>query len=673
MLWQGRPESTNVLHGNLPHVQDKSRKQRSHEDNNLLSMLKLGDNTGYNAMASTGPLFKGYVDPETADKGPKTAPGAMFRGQQLAADPTPAQPQDGGNMLAGAGQFTTDLLRRINDKATFGLWDKFTNATGLDPGAADKTAAVSKNNPAASIVGDTLGYMAPTGGIQKAVVEALPSLAGAGWRAAIGSGMLTGGATSAIDDIAHGHTPDPTKMAIDTVAGGAGNAAMKGLFGILSPEARVRNAGQDLTDAEKQAAYDFSKDSSGRGIPLTNAEAINATVPSKSGGPMAAYDTAVNSPAGSQVGHSFDEGRKPLIEEAGRNIVDQIGPGADPFDTSLIAKKALKDQSDIVGASAKPWYDKVKGDIIPAAVLPDTAGTKAAARTVLKTPRIMEDMRLQNGGKLPNKRSVMFLDATKKELDNAVTANSGGSQPRPNLAGLLAQDAGDMTAGIDAYSPDYATARGIAGQGAQAGKKLQAGPLGVIADNPTTGAQSGSLFGVNTDVDRGMAINTADRLNAATATPGILPTPIPGTPDMLSGYPGTPGTNPARGILANHLDTAVSTNPLNFGEKALPTPQSEAVAKHVLGNDFPEVVKTLNAARAVKGDGVKPFANDQRSGPWGEAWNTIRNMGKGDVARLMQDPKWIKLMGTVAPEQRNGYTLLQSIIQAASNGSHKRQ
>src|SRR5690606_2307707 len=61
---------------------------------------------------------------------------------------------------------------------------------------------------------------------------------------------------------------------------------------------------------------------------------------------------------------------------------------------------------------------------------------------------------------------------------------------------------------------------------------------------------------------------------------------------------------------------------------------------------------TLDQLRAVDDRTPAVTMMDPRSGPWSTIWSKVRDAGKGDVTKLLQDPEFIKLLGKTGPFQR---------------------
>jgi len=107
--------------------------------------------------------FAGPQEPAAVDDAPKPN---RFKGPDKKAAVS-------NGPLEDAGLFLLDILRNFNDTASFGLYNKALEATGVDPLADEK---LMDSNPIAGIIGDMGGYSIPGAGFSKAA-SMVPGLA----------------------------------------------------------------------------------------------------------------------------------------------------------------------------------------------------------------------------------------------------------------------------------------------------------------------------------------------------------------------------------------------------------------------------------------------------------------------------------------------------------------
>lgn len=530
-----------------------------------------------------------------------------------------AKPEDNpqGNWWDGPVSFTTDALRNFNDALTFGLFDKGLEATGIDPNASQKTA---DSNPVAKVIGKTGGYMVPGLGISSVVSKAVPALAKTTLPAVIGNNAVSSGIQSLADSTIRTGKPDYIGAGMDTFLGGA----VAGGIGLgaraISPHARIRAKGNELTDLDKLLAKEKIRDAGSRGIRLDAVEGVNAVAPERSTDIVALQRSALASPAGSQAQHTFNEARKPGIETAGRNMVDSLGPAKSPFEIQQAAKDALETVKVGHDLSAEPYLRAGGAKKVAPSNVPRTPAMEAANRKVLEDPITMDAI-----GNPPTNQ-ISFLEEARRALERG--AKKGGDTTKGKA---IAETADRLTQVMDRFVPAHATGRDIVKKGGDVVKELEAGPLGAIAGSAKSGAQGKAIYG---------ATNKNEAKLSAEALAHM-------------------GPDEAKGILANLLDTTVSKDPLTFANDAFPTQYGRNLADAAA----PGAGGNIDAAKLVSPRGVDPILPEQ-SGPYNAAFAFIRNIGKGPLTKLLQDPKAIDIMGKLG-------ILQEALTKAGTSVAHE--
>lgn len=593
-------------------------------------------------MANVNPFAK-YVQQDPDDK-PAAIP-SVDAANPFArfAQKDPETPKDERGWLEKTGQFGLDALRNFNDTLTFGGYNRALEATGIQPDADELLEKADRENPWAGVLGDTAGFVLPGMGASAAVSKAVPKLAGNGLRQIAGREFLANAGVSAADDLARQGQIDPMGVGIDAFLGG-GAAFGLGALGRTAPSARVRAAGNNLTDADRLGAEFNMLKAQEQGIPLNVPEALGAAAPTRAQGVQRAYDDAVSTPQGATAASSFEAGRGPLIEQAGRDLAGIIGPGADPFLVSNAAGDAIKRNAATVQASAQPYFDSAARRNLPPTWTRGGASVETATRELLNSPEEMEFLRasmgLPKGAPIP-RNSVPFQDAVRKKL--AEMGKQAQTQEKDLLGSLRFSAAEDVGSTIERVAPDYGTAMDITEQGLKRVDQLKAGPLGQIANNPRVSAQS-SLFAPTNAVDADINSNALKQLGAQDPS---LP----------------------RGILANAVDTAVTKSGSGFGRDVLPNDYARMMAGETLGPEMADVTSRLETAAMVDPFNGSMVGNDASSAsPIGMAWAGIRNAGKGKIAKMLQDPATVQKLGKTGPVQRGITMGAEGLIQAGDFG-----
>lgn len=363
--------------------------------------------------------------------------------------------------------------------------------------------------------------------------------------------------------------------------------------------------------------------------------------PTKAQSVEAGMDSALRSPRGSSVVASFNEGRKPGLAKAGKDLVAEIlgsNKGVSPDVASKAARGAIDEVGSGFTTTARPYYDAAEKRTAPPTWVPKGGATTEAAEYVADSPVYQKGLTdwagLPRGQKVPS-NSILVLDAVKKRMDDMVSASN-----TPNENTFIQKEISDLLEMMDKVAPTYPMAREISGQGADAVNALELGPLGTMSKSNKTGTQADALFGATNDVEKQAALEAMDLLG----------------PDI------------PLGLLANKLDTATTKQPIGFGKTALPNAVSGDLADAALskaGKD--SVIPILKAAKAVKPASAKPFLHEN-TGPTGAFWSGLTDLGKDSVARKLTDPKTIEKLGKMGPVQAAVQLLLRSGIAASGQG-----
>lgn len=536
-------------------------------------------------------------------KGPVKAPGPR-------ADKTYSGPETFDPVL-----MLTELLRNFNDSLTFGLYDKGVDAIERQMGGSGtRNQELTENShPATKIIGQTLGGIPGGLGLERAVVDAVPALARNTLPMIAARGGIVNAGMSAADDWVRNQEIDPLGVGIDALMGSILSPAIAAGSRYISPGARVRAKGNDLTPADRDAGYSFSKAAQDRGILLDNAEALNAVAPERSADVAALKNSALDAPLATTVRQSFDAVRAPGIRKAGEQVVKDIGGLRSPVDISRAAQDAIQSVEGGFRATADARMAGAASKRIPPSHLPRNEAYAKAAGKVLNDPVAMEYL------DDPVENSIAFLEEVRQ---NAARMSGRASSPAAANAFKATELKLDELLNKAGGRAGYTEARSIADEGARTIGELSDGPLGQIAKSTRSATQGGALFGVTNSAEAAAAKEAADHL-----------------PEFAQ-----------RGILANTIESTASKSPNGSIKKALPNEHAAGVASDIVGdNEIDAVIKMLNA---VDERNIPVHQADDRSGPIGQIYSAFRDFGRDGVMKLMQDPEWIKRMGGMGPVQK---------------------
>jgi hypothetical protein len=518
--------------------------------------------------------------------------------------------------IAWLAQKADDAVRAIANGATFGGADRLAGAMNGEGAQAEfkRSAEAKERSPYVTTAGTIAGAVAPTAAISKGLGLAIPALGELSTLPIMANQAITGGATSAAEDAMHGEVPDPAKAGISAVLSG-GLSGIVHQLGQLFPSNMFRKAGNEMSDADKQAAKDFANKANASGVPVNVAEATARAAPTTSQGVQQVFKDASSSPKGSKVIAEFNAERLPQITESAKKVVESFGPGVKDGTVGKEAgEKAIKSASELVQKSAEPYYNQSARTFVKA---PTSAARTEAADRIVNTPTIMERL-----GNAP-KHSIKFLDAVQKEMRTAAT--NATQNNRGWLGKLIGEDTDNLVGAMDAANPKYQTAREIFEQGQkQLVEPLKAGPVGQVANSTRPGTQAKALFDVGTDEAATAAMDAAKRLDIA-------------------------APNTSKGLLSTHVQETAAKDPVNVA-KALAKGPGERVAESVNPQAVEKWKNWEDAFSAVNTKGGV-VAEGQKVGPLELVLDKARGMGKGKLAKLLTDPNNIDDLGVMgSPE-----------------------
>lgn len=544
-------------------------------------------------------------------KGPITAPGPR---RELA--PPEEEPFD-------PVLFATELLRNFNDSLTFGLYDKGVDAIEkMGGGSGRRNQDLTANSGIVpKLIGQTAGGIPGGLAMEKAIMEAVPALARNTFPSVFGRGAAANAGMSAADDIVRDQEIDPLGILVDAGLGGSLATGTSAISRYVSPGARVRAKGNDLTPADKQAAVGYAENAADKGILLDSVEALNQVAPTRSADVAALKNTSLQAPKASQVKAQFDAIRAPGIRAAGQNVVRDLGGSRSPIDIQKSAQSVLDLVEGGFNATASVPLGKAAGKRVPPSHLPRTEAYGKAAQDVMNDPVAMEAL------DDPAENSLAFLDEVRQ---NAARRAAKTNSPAAEGAYLDTAEKLDVLLHKAGGRAGYTQGREILDEGKTALADLEAGPLGKIARSGSSQTQAGALFGVNTG---------ADALASKEAT------------QMLPEFAN-------RGILANAIEGASSKSKTGSIKDALPNEHAMNVASDVASDEVAPVITML---RSIDEKQIPIHQVDDRTGPIGAVWSALRDYGRDGVIKLMNDPKWVAKMGGIGPVQNAVEKILLSM------------
>jgi hypothetical protein len=394
--------------------------------------------------------------------------------------------------------------------------------------------------------------------------------------------------------------------------------------------------------------------STGLGVPVDVMESVTQVA-----GPRAArlegqYNAATSRPGGARQAQAFEAQRAPIIRETGREMVDELGGGIPPQDVTAAADDVFENIRVGANNAADPFYARADARRLPPTWVPQHPYIDAAVRRVTSGQnsegRLWDLGQRYTGltgrpGPAPA-NSIVFMDAVRKDMitEAGRLRELGGPANNEMAAGIMAQ-VDRLTSRMDTVSPDYQQARGIFETAMGEADNLRAGPLRSLENAGSTAeSQAGTVFGVSTGAD---AANSSAALSA-----------------LGDANPDVP-----RGLLANHIDAAVSSDvarPDAFGTRLFPNEHSSALLNDVLGpGGSPQIRARLEAARAVDPYQARNDSSTSGLSPWTQAYDYAMGFGTDKAVAAMQDPRFIRQLGRTGPTHEALQTVGRAVNQEA--------
>ena len=579
------------------------------------------------------PKAKGMFDdydpaqPEAAPSGsiPVDPNGATMSTIQPGTDTSLMDMNYGNNvgdpMWARVMRQLDTMVRSGANALTGGLADVTEPGRSVDMSRAVSEQASAKD-PYSAKIGELVGDAALAGGTSKAIGAAtkaagktpyvgrfIPDLSRNTIPAAAANAGLTNAAMTTGKSAVKGELPDPTELGVNTAMGTAFGAFAQPLAKMASPTERFMQHGASLDDAVKDAAKSFAQTAARKDIDLTIPEAIKHVKPGAEAELRSLQESVGSFPKGAQELSAFDARRSAKMPQVAAGVKATFGPGMPATQVAEAAKKAIDDTAEMGRTAAKPYFDRAKSLPVTSPAITGDFVVKQAAKAVRADKIKMAALEKDYGGKFPP-NSVHFLDAVKKEIHRGREAAGKDSD---ELLRKAYDDAYELVnKELKAVSKDYEQGVQISGKSKKQVEEMEGGILGDFMRNKKAEGQADKMLNVNTDADM-QAID-----QALTA----LPRPV------------------TKGVIANRIDDAVSTNPSRFAHKAFPTPQSEQLAAKYGGRSYANIKDTIEAAKAMDKGQFKPVA-EAHNGPMGAFWQMVRSYGSPTIARKLTDPNMI--------------------------------
>lgn len=263
----------------------------------------------------------------------------------------------------------------------------------------------------------------------------------------------------------------------------------------------LAEASRPATDAQIASARALMEQAQARGLQLTMAEALEQVSGSATG--MARMQRVVEgTPAGSsRLGPTMAQ-RPAQVARAVTDFADTIAPAApDPY---VLGQRASGAADDVltgvrqqINANARPWYDALREERMPAAA-PGYQG-------LVQNPAYQEALGQVRGNPVLNAQvanlpddSLAVVNEVVKQLDtlaqNAAPnpASATGNAQMSAAYGAAARQADELASAV---SEPWRLSRAMVGSGREAFlEPLQAGPMGAISQSPKVGSQTAALF-----------------------------------------------------------------------------------------------------------------------------------------------------------------------------------
>lgn len=539
--------------------------------------------------------------------------------------PKPEEQKEFIDKIPGA-RTLDNIVRMLASGATVGGIERISGALPGGKGSyAEELAAnkaFKKESPWLATGAEVVGGIVPGIGVAGGVAKTIPALGKATIPSMMGNAAVTGSYLSGVEDIIRGKIPDLTKLVTSGALGAAGAGVIGTGARLLSPGAKVRAAGSDLTSADKAGMKALAATGDRAGIPLRIPELASEVAPGRAARVEGLDNFMSRLRSGEVARRNFDQGRLPNIEAAVEKVRGVVGK---PPETGLPAKEAAESAIDrankLVQRSAKPSYDKSMDVTLP--TRQDHPNILDVRKKLYGNKTIEPEIRNAD----PN--SVRVLQHTA----DAIEAQIQNAKNPAEQALLIAQKRGLLDQ-LEKASPDFAMGQRIVAGGRGMVDEVKSGPLGTISSTTNPSTQASALLKAQPDAAR----KAIERLD----------------PD--SGIP--------RGILAGEVDR-LAKDPVKFGRALAPTKESEGVIKQIVGDQDFDAIKDIITASRARTKAATPSGGENSDSPWSAAWDAMQNMSSRGVVNKMNDPKTIDKLGDPGVMQR----LLQAFGLSAENQS----
>lgn len=566
--------------------------------------------------------------------GEGSGPAPRNRFAEIEAPPVPPTPDETKYPSDFMGQLA-GTLRMMSNAATLGGRDRL---AGLMPGNSyaqeeAKTNQFKKDSPWLSVGGEVAGGMLPAAGLSAGVAKLVPSLAKASIPALMGREAIVGGAMPAVEDVVRGKVPDLGKAAGGAAMGAAGAGVLGTLakYNPFSASFKMRQAGNDLTPADKEAMVALAQRSGNQGIPLNLPELATEVAPGRAAGLESTHGYHKRMENGGIAARNFDAAREGPIRGAVDRIKGLIGNGpSDGLVASRAAEKAIKDHGSLVRESARPDYDASMGVRVPER---QTTPNIIETRKEVYGDRVLGPV-INNAD--PN--SVQVLQHTADAIEGQIKTESNPAK----LAILTEQKRGIMKQ-LEEASPEFARAQATTAAGRGVGEEIAAGPLGAISSTNKPMTQSNAIFNVDSPAEVAASKRALERLRVASNPP--KDPSIPFNPNFETNY----SNAVPEGLLAARIDDAAK-DPTTFGRKVMPRAETGEVIQDVVGDQKFGLVKDLLEGMRARDVAGRP-AVENSDGPLAGFWNSIQNLSSGRMIDALNNPSNIEALGTVGPIQ----------------------
>jgi hypothetical protein len=254
---------------------------------------------------------------------------------------------------------------------------------------------------------------------------------------------------------------------------GAGIPAIKTGYNYFFPKNQVI---QDVINTVDDIPHMLDTKKAGQriGIDLTPAEASGSPVLGKMQGDLGRSQTGAK--LLQQFGNKHIDQQKAAIG----SFLDDASTNTESAATGLrsTAQKVIKGQTEELRAQAKPFYEaSYKTEVDPSKIkflMQDDPNIDTAVKQVVSDKRFARE----NRGYPQN--SIRILDQAKRRIDAGIQqAIRDGDD---HLKGVLLESKNRLIKETDSFSPDYANARSIYGEGAKPLEAIKNSQIGKFAD-----------------------------------------------------------------------------------------------------------------------------------------------------------------------------------------------